>query len=662
MNEFSNIKGIGPKIQEYLKKLEIYNIQDLITHYPFRYEVLSRSNINELKQDDKIIIDGIVESNPTVFRFKRNMNRMNFNLNIGSRILKISIFNRAFLQKNIIIGRTITVIGKYDLKKNSINASDILFSSLSDKPTIIPIYRTTTGLNRKTLNNIIQNALSVSKNIVIDYIPEYLSTSYLFLDKYSSLLIIHNPNDIDLLKKSMIRLKYEELFLFMLKINYLKLRQKQDNTGYDRKIDINILNDYIKKLPFELTVDQNKSLNEIISDLNSNTRMNRLLQGDVGSGKTIVALLSCYAVIKSGYQCAFMVPTEILARQHYQNTVKLFNDINVELLTGSLTKKQKESIYKRLENKEIDLIIGTHSLIQDDVKFNSLGLIITDEQHRFGVNQRSNLRNKGNLPDVLYMSATPIPRTYALTIYGDMDISTIKTVPKNKKSIITYLKSIDEIKEVLSMIKNELDNKHQVYVVAPLIEDDENSNKENVEKLTKRYELAFKNYNIGMLHGKMKQKEKDEVMEKFISNEVNILISTTVIEVGVDVSNATMIVIHDADLFGLSTLHQLRGRVGRNDLQSYCVLIGSKDNERLKTMVEVSDGFELSERDFKLRGSGDLFGIRQSGDMHFKIADITKDYKILMKAKDDSMNFLENKLLDKYPNIKKELSKSIKID
>jgi ATP-dependent DNA helicase RecG len=413
-------------------------------------------------------------------------------------------------------------------------------------------------------------------------------------------------------------------------------------------------------LPFELTIDQNKSLDEIISDLNSNTRMNRLLQGDVGSGKTIVALLSCYAVIKSGYQCAFMVPTEILARQHYNNTIKLFNDIKIELLTGSLTKKQKEDVYKRLENKEIDLIIGTHSLIQDDVKFNNLGLIITDEQHRFGVNQRTNLRNKGNMPDVLYMSATPIPRTYALTIYGDMDISSIKTVPRGKKKIITYLKDNNDIKEILMVVKNELDNNHQIYVVAPLIEDEEE--KENVNRLKKRYELAFKDYKIGILHGRMKQKEKDNVMEKFLSNEIQILISTTVIEVGVDVANATMIVIHDADMFGLSTLHQLRGRVGRSSLQSYCVLIGTKDKERLKIMTQTSDGFVIREADFQLRGSGDIFGIRQSGDMQFKIADIRKDFKILMKAKEDSMKFLDNKLLDNYTDIRNELGKSVNLD
>lgn len=656
------IKGIGPKVKEYLNRLEIYDINDLVSHYPFRYETLQRSNISELNQDDKITIDGVVETVPAVFRFRGNMNKMTFNINTGSNILKVSIFNRAFMQKNITVGKTITVIGKYDKLKSTINASDIRFQGLSDNPITVPIYSTTDGLNRKTLINIIQSALSICKDKIIDYIPEYLSNAYSFLDKYSSLLVIHNPKDINTLKQAMIRLKYEELFLFMLKINYLKLKNKESDLGYNRNIDTNKINEFIKSLPFELTIDQNKVVDEIISDLNSHIRMNRLLQGDVGSGKTIVALIACFGMINSGYQCAFMVPTEILAKQHYQNVLKLFKNIRVGLLIGSMKKSEKESVYKDLENGNIDLIIGTHALIQEDVKFSNLGLVITDEQHRFGVSQRNNLKNKGKLPDVLYMSATPIPRTYAITIYGDMDISTIKTVPKDKLPIITYLKDIKEIKEVLSMIKQELDMKHQIYVVAPLIEDDEEKENVNVNKLKRQYELAFPSHKVGMLHGKMKQKVKDSIMEKFLSNEINILISTTVIEVGVDVSNATMMVIHDADKFGLSTLHQLRGRVGRNNLQSYCVLIGTKDKERLNIMTTTSDGFLISEADFELRGSGDIFGVRQSGDMQFKIADIRKDFKILMKVKEDSMKFLNDKLLDDYINIKLELGKSINLD
>ena len=448
----------------------------------------------------------------------------------------------------------------------------------------------------------------------------------------------------------MIRLKYEELFMFMLKINALKEKNNDYLKGYNRNIDKTKIDELINTLPFSLTTDQEKALNEIINDLNSERRMNRLVQGDVGSGKTIVALLSIYGMINSGYECALMAPTEILANQHYDNFKSILKDVKIELLTGSISKKKKEEINKKLENKEIDLVIGIH--------FNNLGLVVTDEQHRFGVNQRNSLKDKGMLPDVLYLSATPIPRTYALTIYGDMDLSTIKSMPNGRKKVITLVKSDEEIKDVLSMIKKELDLNHQIYVVAPLIEDENN---DSVTKLLRQYSLAFKNYNIGMLHGKMKPSEKDEIMQKFINKEIDILISTTVIEVGVDVKNATMIVIHNASLFGLSTLHQLRGRVGRNSLDSYCILIGNKNNERLKIMESTTDGFLISEEDFKMRGSGDLFGVRQSGDMNFKIADLKSDYKILLKASEDSKEFLNSKDINDYIHIKNELDRSLDI-
>ena len=647
MSELAHLKGVGPKTLSLLNKINIYTIDDLITHYPYRFEILKKG-INE----DKIIIDGIVETIPSVYRF-RNIDKMQFNINTGSNIYKIVIFNRGFMKNNITIGKKIVVIGKLD--RNTITASDILLNVDLSTPKIIPYYSTTEGLKRKTLHTIILNALD--KYMVSDYIPEYISKNNNFIDKYSALINIHNPIDIDLVKKSMIRLKYEELFMFMIKINSLRMKNNMYNRGYNRNINRDNIDELINKLPFKLTIDQLKSLDEIINDLNSNNRMNRLLQGDVGSGKTIVALLSIYGMVKSGYQCALMAPTEILAKQHYDNFKKLL-DINIELLTGSITKKKKEEISRNLLNGEIDLIIGTHALIEDNIQFNNLGLIVTDEQHRFGVNQRNNLKNKGSMPDVLYMSATPIPRTYALTIYGDMDISTIHTMPSGRKMVSTIIKEDNEIKDVLEMIKNELDLNHQIYVVAPLIEDENN---DSVTKLLRQYSLAFKNYNIGILHGKMKPKEKEDIMYKFLNKEVDILISTTVIEVGVDVKNATMIVIHNAVFFGLSTLHQLRGRVGRNNFDSYCILIGSKSNERLKIMESTTDGFKISEEDFKLRGSGDLFGIRQSGDMNFKIADLKRDYKILLKANSDAKEFLNNNNIDDYSIIKSELERSLDI-
>lgn len=656
MSDLEYLKGVGPKTLSMLNRINIYTIEDLVTHYPYKYEVLKRSNIYELKEEDKIIIDGIVETTPIVYRFKGTMNKMQFNINTGTHVLKIVIFNRAFLKQHINISKNVVVIGKYDKKNSTIIASNIMLDTNLNVPKIVPFYKTTEGLSRKVLHTLINNA--IEKYSVIDYIPSYISLENKFIDKYTAITNIHNPSNVDITKKALIRLKYEELFMFMLKINALKEKNSEYTKGYNRNIDINKINNFIGTLPFELTTDQEKSLNEIIDDLNSNRRMNRLLQGDVGSGKTIVALLSIYGMIYSGYQCALMAPTEILAHQHYENFKSLLKDARIELLTGSVTKKNKEDINKRLENNEIDLLIGTHALIEDGVRFNNLGLVITDEQHRFGVNQRNNLKNKGLLPDILYMSATPIPRTYALTIYGDMDISTIKTLPNGRKKINTIVKSDDEIKDVLSLIKNELDLSHQIYVVAPLIEDENN---DSVTKLLRQYSLAFKKFNIGMLHGKMKPKEKDEVMYKFINKEIDILISTTVIEVGVDVKNATMIVIHNANLFGLSTLHQLRGRVGRNSLDSYCVLIGNKNNERLKIMESTTDGFKISEEDFNMRGSGDIFGVKQSGDMNFKIADIKKDYKILEKANIDAKEFLRKENLDDYIHIKNELSRSLNI-
>ncbi len=656
MSDLENIKGIGPKTLSYLNKININTIEDLITHFPYKYEVLKRSDVESLNDNDKIIIDGIVETIPIIFRFKKNMNKMQFSINANGKLLKVNIFNRAFLKPNITISKKIVIIGKYDKKNNLIIASDIILNSDLNDIKIIPFYRTTENLNKKTIHNLINNALENNK--LIDYIPNYISSKYSFIEKNISLYNVHNPKDINSLKQSMLRLKYEELFMFMLKINILKDKKSNYTKGYNRNININFINDFISNLPFELTIDQKKCINEIINDLNSDNRMNRLLQGDVGSGKTIVALIAILGMITSGFQCALMAPTEILANQHYETFKKILKDIKIELLTGSINKKKKEDINKKLLNNEIDLIIGTHALIEDNVLFNNLGLIVTDEQHRFGVNQRNNLKNKGLMPDILYMSATPIPRTYALTIYGDMDISTIKTMPTGRKKINTIVKNETEIKDVLYMIKNELDLNHQIYVVAPLIEDENN---DSVTKLVRQYSLAFKKYNIGMLHGKMKPKEKDDVMYKFINKQIDILISTTVIEVGVDVKNATMIVIHNAELFGLSTLHQLRGRVGRNNLDSYCILIGNKNNKRLKILSSTNDGFKISEEDFMLRGSGDIFGIRQSGDMNFKIADLKKDYKILLQASNDSKEFLRKENLDNYIYIKKDLSKSLEI-
>lgn len=638
-----DIKGLGPKNLKLLNKLGINDIGDLVSFYPFRYDVIKRSNINELEDGDKIIIDGIVETIPNVFYFNRRKDKMSFKLNTSQNIFNINIYNRGFLKSRLKIGTTITVIGKIDKKHNLIVVSDIKFGAIL-KTKIEPVYHTTYGMSINTIRKYIDFGLSNYK--ANDYLPLYLLNKYNFIDKIEAINVVHNPDNLIHLKQALNRLKYEELFLFMCKMNYLK-NNDRNKVGLKRIVDKHEVDKFIEGLPFKLTSDQLKSIGDIYTDLVEKYRMNRLLQGDVGSGKTIVAIVSMYINYLSGYQSALMAPTEVLAVQHYNNVKDLFKkyNINVALLIGKTTKKEKRKINEDLINGNIDVVIGTHALFTDDVLYKNLGLVITDEQHRFGVNQRANLKNKGISPDILYMSATPIPRTYALTLYGDMKISNIKTLPNGKKDIITTIKKENEIKDVLNSMYRELKSNHQIYVIAPLVEESDKVDFNNVYELEEKMNKAFgKLYKVGVLHGKMTSKEKEEVMEKFKNNEIQILISTTVIEVGVDVKNATMIVIFDAYMFGLSSLHQLRGRVGRNDLQSYCILISNHETERLNILTETNDGFKISEEDFKLRGSGDIFGVKQSGDMSFSIADLKRDYNILLKAKEDSEYFLVNEM------------------
>ena len=649
MAELKDVKGIGPKSLSLLNKIGINTIEDLVTHYPFRYDILERNDLSKVEDGEKIVIDGKVESVPILMRFKAGLNKMNFRLVTQSGVVGVSIFNRAFLKNQLSVGSGITVIGKFDKTKNVITANDIKMETLSNRVKIEPVYHCTSGLTNKNMSTYINMALLVYGREIPDYIPSEYIDKYKFLNKKTSLNIIHNPSTVEKLKEVTIRLKYEELFEFMFKINYLKQMNKKKNNGLCRTIDKNKLKDFIKSIPFKLTGDQNNALNEIITDLEASHRMNRLLQGDVGSGKTIVAFTAMYANYLSGYQSALMAPTEILAIQHYNNLNNFLKDTDVKiaLLTGSTSKKDKLSIYNGLEDGSINMVIGTHALIQDEVSYHNLGLVITDEQHRFGVHQRANLQNKGVTPDVLYMSATPIPRTYALTIFGDMDVSTIKEKPSGRQKIDTVVKKNSEIKDVLEMMYKELKNNHQVYVIAPLIEESDNSDLTNVNELKEQMKLAFKDlYKIDIVHGKMASGAKDIIMEQFKNNEVQILISTTVVEVGVDVPNATTMVIFDADRFGLSTLHQLRGRVGRGTSKSHCILVSDSDAERLKIMEREDDGFVISEEDFKLRGHGDLFGTKQSGDMSFKIASIKNDYKILLQAKKDSKEYLLNKDTD----------------
>jgi len=640
------VKGVGPRTKMLFNKLGIENVDDLVSHYPFRYERITRNNLQEANEMDKVIIDGKIDSAPILVRLKGNLNKMNVRVvTSDGKVVGVSIFNRAFLKSSLTVGANVTVFGKFEKSKNIILASEIRLGLLPKGEKIESVYHGTAGLASKNIAGFINTALMQYGNEVTDYIPKTYIDKYNFLNKKTALNIVHNPPAMDKLKEASIRLKYEELFLFMTKINYLKIKNQNIKNGIERKYNEKDLNNLINSLPFKLTKDQSKVLAEILSDMKSKKRMNRLLQGDVGSGKTVISVIALYANYLSGFQGALMVPTEILATQHFENVKKTLENYNlkIELLVGSLSKKEKDTIHKKLKEGEIDIIIGTHALIQEDTIYKNLGLVITDEQHRFGVMQRTILKEKGDMPDVLYMSATPIPRTYAMTIYGDMDISTIETLPSGRKPITTYLKSNKEIKDVLHMMYDELKEKHQIYVIAPLIEESESLDLTTVNELKDKMESAFgSKYNIGVVHGKLSNKDKDKIMEEFIKNNIQILISTTVIEVGVDVPNTTMIVIFDANRFGLSTLHQLRGRVGRSNLESKCILISDSDTDRLKIMTKTNDGFEISEEDFKLRGHGDLFGTRQSGDMSFKIANVKEDYKILLQTKKDSMKFLES--------------------
>lgn len=651
----SEINGVGPKTVGLFNKLGIYTTDDLVNHYPFRYDVIVKSNIASLNDGDRIVIDGYIDGNVSTIYINPKLRKIIFRINTGNYLINVSVYNKAYLKKELELGRKITIIGKYEKYKNNIVCSDIRFEKLSDTPIVEPVYYTTNGLNRKVIAKIINTILD--NYYCNDYIPKYLVDRYNFMSKLEALKLIHNPYNGLILKKAKQRLKYEELFMYLFKINYLKVTNCNGSNKIKKNIDVDKINKFISSLPFDLTSDQISSVKEIVDDLKSDRRMNRLLQGDVGSGKTVVAFIAVYANYLGGYQSALMVPTEILANQHYQEALRLFNGIvKVSLLTSSTSNKEKKEIYNKLNNGGIDFIIGTQSLIQDKVVFNNLGLVITDEQHRFGVNQRDTFRNKGELPDVLSMSATPIPRTYALTIYGDMDVSSIKTKPVGRKDVITYLKSTDEIMDVLVMMKKELDEHHQIYIIAPMISDDRDiASSSSVVDLEDKMNRAFgKVFKIGSVHGKMDSKEKNMIMTKFENGEIDILISTTVIEVGVNVKNATMMVIFNANLFGLSTLHQLRGRVGRNSLQSYCILIANNKEDRLAMLENCSDGFKISEYDFKNRGEGDLFGYRQSGEVGLILANVKRDYELLLRVKKDVDEFMkifmnnrsEYKLLD----------------
>ena len=654
-----DIKGIGPKSLLALKALNLYTKDDVINYFPYRYNVYTPVKLRECSEGDTCTITGYVESAAKVFFIRKNLNKLSFTFNTGSELVNVTIFNRAYLKPNIRIKSYISVIGKYNRKSNTFMASDIKLTPIT-KTVIEPVYHLNQGIKRsnfkKLVDEILDNTVEIKSNV-----PDYLIEKYNFINKKEAVTNVHKPKDINSLKKADLHLIYEELFTFMLKVSYLKEKNASDGKFNIKSFDEDKVNNFISSLPFNLTDGQKQAVSDIKGDFLSKKKMNRLILGDVGSGKTIVSFIALYMNMLAGYQGVLMAPTEILAVQHFNNMKSLFGDkLKIQLLTSSTKKGERNKILQNLKNGETQVLIGTHSLLNDELIYNNLGLVITDEQHRFGVNQRQILQEKGKDVDVLYMSATPIPRTLALTIYGDMDITEIRTKPGGRKEIITKIFKNSELKNVLEKMLDEIKAGHQIYVVAPLI-DDEEDEKMNVTSLKDKFDVAFNGMvPTGLLHGKMKPNQKDEVMNSFKNGDTKILISTTVIEVGVDVKNATMMVIFNAERFGLATLHQLRGRVGRNDMQSYCYLISDYDAERLKVLEQSNDGFYISEQDFKLRGGGDIFGIRQSGEQSFKIANLNRDYKILMQCKSDAEEFLKSKNLDDY-KVQKDILENLTI-
>ena len=525
---------------------------------------------------------------------------------------------------------------------------------------IIPIYPSIKELSQTNLRKIIENALKEVQSLP-ETIPEYLVKEYNIINRQEAIQQIHFPDNFNKYNQARKRLVFEELLIMQLALLTFKNNYDKNKIGIQFSKEVK-MNDIISKLPFKLTKAQTRVLQEIDEDMESTKSMNRLLQGDVGSGKTVVAMCAAYKAVKSGYQAAVMVPTAILAKQHYENFEKIFNMFNIkcELLVSGTSKKQKEKIFEELKNGDINIIIGTHALLEENVEFNKLGLVITDEQHRFGVRQRGKINNKGNNPDVLVMSATPIPRTLALILYGDLDISIIDELPPNRQKIDTFAVDSSKEERVNNFIKQQIEEGRQCYIVCPLVEESEEINAKSVLEIAEKYKNdTFKDYRVEYIHGKLKKKEKDEIMEKFKNGKIDILISTTVIEVGVDVPNSTIMVIENAERFGLATLHQLRGRVGRGQYKSYCILKyngrGENTRERMKIMVETNDGFKISEKDLELRGSGEFFGTKQHGLPEFKIANLFQDIDMLKNVQS-----LAIKIIQDDPNLENEKNEKLK--
>lgn len=649
----SVLPGVGPKSAEKFAKLGIETLQDLLLYFPFRYEDFQSKQVLDLEDGEKAVISGIVATpaNVQYYGFKRN--RLRFSIKQGEVILAVNFFNQPYLADKIEVGANIAVFGKWDKAKASLTGMKLLAQVEDD---LQPVYRVAQGISQTSLIKLIKTAFDQGLDLLIEEnLPQVLLERYQLLSRADAVRAMHFPKDLAEYKQALRRVKFEELFYFQMQLQVLKMETKDVSNGLVLDWQEEQLQEKKSQLPFPLTGAQERALAEILSDLKSPAHMNRLLQGDVGSGKTVVAGLAMYAVHTAGYQSALMVPTEILAEQHFESLSQLFPELKLALLTGSMKTAERKETLLAIELGQVDMVIGTHALIQDGVQYHRLGLVIVDEQHRFGVAQRRILREKGDNPDVLMMTATPIPRTLAITAFGDMDVSIIDQMPAGRKPIITRWVKHEQLEVVLDWIKKELVKGAQVYFISPLIEESEALDLKNAIDLEEELQAYFGgDARVSLLHGKMKSDEKEAIMQAFKNKEVDILVSTTVIEVGVNVPNATIMVIMDADRFGLSQLHQLRGRVGRGDKQSYAVLVANPKTEsgkkRMKIMTETTDGFVLAEEDLKMRGSGEIFGTRQSGIPEFQVADIVEDYPILEEARKVASQIVQNKEWRRDPN------------
>ena len=642
-----------PKKIEALEMMGITSVEEVLSHYPFRYENNEKKDVSEWNVNDKIFTEGVICSSPRVLRFGGNKTITRFNMIIDEEEFICSIFNRPW--KNAFpVGKKMTLKGVYQ-GGNKISITSMTSESIESLSGLIPVYSTNQSLSQKDWHNLINKALNVLLENIEDRIPEVYRLKYKLLKRREALYFIHKPKSQTALTQALRTLKYEEFLIFQCCMQILR-QENFNQMGVGKDFDNEEVFEIVRNLPFEMTNDQKKCTLEILNDLHHSKCMMRLLQGDVGSGKTLVAGLAAYASVLAHKQVAFMAPTEILAKQHLKSLTKLFEgfDVSVDLYCSSLKKNEKQHILDDLKSNRIQILVGTHALFQDDVQYYDLGLVITDEQHRFGVEQRRKLLNKGNKVDMLLMSATPIPRTLANSLYGDLDVSTIEEYPKGRNEIITRYIASKSMKPILKDVLDLIDQGEQCYVVCPSIEENEDYKMSSVVSIYEGMKKTLTNYRIGLLHGQMKAEEKDEIMIRFMNHEIDILVSTTVIEVGVDVSNANIMIIYDAHRFGLSQIHQLRGRVGRGNHQGYCYLLSdTKDDEsiaRIKKLEECRNGFELSYFDLQLRGPGDILGKRQSGLPSFILGDLIQDSNIINQARIDAIEIINE--FDKYSNIK----------